>query len=237
MTRAQVLGAVAIGAIALAYALPMQSVGCAQNAHYAAARAVADGTPRIDKWAEETCDLVRVNGHYYAAKGPAMDFWTAPWYLLLRTLHAVPPNKNIGLGYPDAMVGVPLRAIWQMGLWAVVLPALGLLLLVRRMVERIEPGLGTAVAAILGLATLVHAVLDAPVRARARRGARLSRVLPALRRSLATPRGRGRCSGGPGGRRRPPARAAGGRARALRRLAHATPAEARRVRAGRSRSG
>jgi hypothetical protein len=155
VTRARVLGAVAIGAIALAYALPMQSVGCAQNAHYAAARAVADGTPRIDKWAEETCDLVRVDGHYYAAKGPAMDFWTAPWYILLRTLHAVPPNKNIGLGYPDAMVGVPLRAIWQMGLWAVVLPAIGLLVLVRRMVERIEPGLGTAVAAILGLSTLV----------------------------------------------------------------------------------
>src|SRR5437764_4307461 len=155
VTRAQVLGAVVIGAIALAYALPMQSVGCAQNAHYAGARAVADGTPRIDKWAEETCDLVRVDGHYYAAKGPALDFWTAPWYLLLRAVHAVPPNKNVGLGYPDAMTGVPLRAIWQMGLWAVVLPALGLLLLVRRMVERIEPGLGTAVAAILGLATLV----------------------------------------------------------------------------------
>jgi len=50
---------------------------------------------------------------------------------------------------------VPLRAIWQIGLWSVVLPALGLLLLVRRTVERIEPGLGTACAAILGLGTLV----------------------------------------------------------------------------------
>ncbi len=49
MTRARVLGAVAIGAIALAYALPMQSVGCAQNVHYADAHSVANGTPRIDK--------------------------------------------------------------------------------------------------------------------------------------------------------------------------------------------
>jgi hypothetical protein len=155
VTRARVLGAVAIGAIALAYALPMQSVGCAQNAHYAAARAVANGAPYIDKWAAETCDLVRVNGHYYAAKGPAMDFWTAPWYLLLHAVHAVPGNRNSGLGYPGAMLGVPLRAIWQIALWAVVLPALLLLLLVRNMVERIEPGLGVAVAAILGLATLV----------------------------------------------------------------------------------
>src|SRR5690349_4089612 len=107
VTRAHVLGAVAIGAIALAYALPMQSVGCAQNAHYAAARAVADGVPYIDKWAAETCDSVRAHGHVYAAKGPAMDFWSAPWYLLLRTLHAVPPNRNLGMSYPAAMVGVP----------------------------------------------------------------------------------------------------------------------------------
>jgi hypothetical protein len=155
VTRPRALGAIAIGAIVLAYALPMQSVGCAQNAHYDAARAVASGVPYIDKYAEQTCDLVRSNGHYYAAKGPAMDFWTAPWYLVLRAVHAVPKDRNVGLGYPDAMVGVPLRAIWQIGLWAVVLPALGLLLLMRRTVERIEPGLGVAVAAILGLATLV----------------------------------------------------------------------------------
>ncbi len=68
---------------------------------------------------------------------------------------AVPKNPNAGLSYPDAMAGVPLRAVWQIGLWAVVLPAIGLLLLLRRAVEWIEPGLGTAAAAILGLATLV----------------------------------------------------------------------------------
>jgi hypothetical protein len=155
VTPVRALGAIAIGAIALAYALPMQSVGCPQTAHYAAARAVADGVPYIDKWAEETCDSVRVDGHTYAAKGPAMDFWIAPWYLLLRTVHAVPHNRNVGLGYPDAMAGIPLRAIWQIGLWAVVLPALGLLLLMRRTVERIEPGLGVATASILGLGTLL----------------------------------------------------------------------------------
>src|SRR5207244_10082555 len=64
-------------------------------------------------------------------------------------------NPDAHLSYPDAMAGIPLRAVWQIGLWAVVLPAIGLLLLIRRAVEWIEPGLGTAVAAILGLATLV----------------------------------------------------------------------------------
>jgi len=151
----RILGVVAIAAIALAYAIPMQSVGCAQSAHYAGIRAIAHGHPYIDRYANETCDLVKENGHYYAAKGPALDLWTAPYYLLLHAAHAVPANPNAPLPYPDAMAGIPLRAVWQIGLWAVVLPALGLLLLVRRTVDRLEPGLGIAAAAILGLATLV----------------------------------------------------------------------------------
>jgi hypothetical protein len=155
MSRSAALGVVTIAAIGLAWALPLQSVGCAQSAHYAATRAIAQGHPYIDRYANETCDLVRANGHYYAAKGPALEFWSAPFYLLLHTVGAVPANPNAHLRYPDAMAGVPLRAVWQIGLWAVVLPALGLLVLLRRAVEWIEPGLGTAVAAILGLATLV----------------------------------------------------------------------------------
>jgi hypothetical protein len=153
--RPHLLGVVAVAAIALAYAMPMQSVGCAQSAHYAAIRAIAEGHPFIDRYANETCDLVRSDGHYYAAKGPALDLWTAPFYLVLRAAHAVPKNPNAHLRYPDAMSGIPLRAVWQVGLWAVVLPALGLLLLLRRTVDRLEPGLGIAAAAILGLGTLV----------------------------------------------------------------------------------
>src|SRR5947209_2220637 len=153
--RPRVLVVVALGALAVAYAIPMESVGCAQTSHYAATRAIAEGHPDIDRYAQETCDLVRVGHHFYAAKAPGMDFWSAPWYLLLRTAGAVPTNPNAALSYPGAMLGVPLRAIWQIGLWAVVLPALGLLLLVRRTVERLEPGLGTATAVILGAATLV----------------------------------------------------------------------------------
>jgi len=155
VTRAQILGAVAIGAIALAYAVPLASVGCPQNSHYAAIRSFAEGRPYIDRYAQTTCDLVRTNGHFYAAKAPAMDLATVPWYRVLRKLGAVPPDANRALGYPAAMLGVPQRAIWQMGLFAVVLPALALLLLVRWTTDRLEPGLGVASAAILGLATLV----------------------------------------------------------------------------------
>ena len=155
MRRAPLLAAVALGAVALAYALPIQSVGCGQNAHYAATRSFAAGHPYVDRYAQQTCDLVRVNGHYYAAKGPALDFWSVPWYLLLHAAGAVPHDANPTAKFPVAMVGVQPRAVWQIGLWAVVLPALGLLVLMRRTVERIEPGLGTAVAVTLGVATLV----------------------------------------------------------------------------------
>ncbi len=155
MTRTTLLGSLAIGAAVLAYALPTQSPGCGQNAHYAATRSFAEGHPYIDRYASETCDVVRRGGHVYAAKGPALDFWSAPWYLALRSVGAVPRNPNAGRGYPAAMVGVPLRALWQLGLWSVVLPALALLLLLRRTVDRLEPGLGAPVAVILGLGTLM----------------------------------------------------------------------------------
>jgi hypothetical protein len=52
------------------------------------------------------------------------------------------------------MVGVPLRAVWQIGLWAVVLPGFALLLLLRRAADAIEPGTGVAVAVTFGLGTL-----------------------------------------------------------------------------------
>jgi hypothetical protein len=144
----------ALGAVVLAWAWPMQSVGCGQNAHYAATKSFADGRPDVDRYANETCDLVRRDGHVYAAKGPAMDFWAAPWYLGLRTAGLVPANPNAKLSYPAAMLGVPLRAIWQIGLWAVVLPGALLLLLLRRLAERVEPGSGVAVAVLFGLGTL-----------------------------------------------------------------------------------
>ena len=146
---------IAFAAVVLAWAWPLQSVGCGQNAHYAATRSIAHGTPYVDRYAQETCDLVRRGGHFYAAKGPAMDFWSAPWYLLLHAAHAVPHNRNAGMSFPAAMVGVPLRAIWQIGLWAVVLPGAFLLLLMRRAAEDVEPGTGATVAVILGLGTLV----------------------------------------------------------------------------------
>ena len=51
MRRSHLFGVVAIAAITLAYAIPMQSGGCAQSAHYAAIRSIAEGHPFIDRYA------------------------------------------------------------------------------------------------------------------------------------------------------------------------------------------
>ena len=155
MRRPLTLAIASFAAVALAYAIPVQDVGCGQTSHYVAVKAIAHGVPNVDRYAGETCDLVRYHGHYYAAKAPALDLWSVPWYAFLHGIGAMPNGPRPGARYPAGMLAVPVRALWELGLWAVVLPALALLALVRRTADRLAPGVGTAAAAILGLGTLV----------------------------------------------------------------------------------
>jgi hypothetical protein len=53
------------------------------------------------------------------------------------------------------MLGLPRRALWQVGLFGAVLPALGLLILTGLVAGRIAPGTGLPVAAAVGLGTLI----------------------------------------------------------------------------------
>ncbi len=53
------------------------------------------------------------------------------------------------------MLSLPRRALWEVGLFGSVLPALALLLLVGAVSDRISPGTGLQVAALTGLGTLV----------------------------------------------------------------------------------
>ena len=145
------------------------------RAHYAATRSIAEGHPYIDRYANETCDLVRTNGHYYAAKGPALELWSAPFYLLLRAVGAVPANPNAHLRYPDAMAGIPLRAVWQIGLWAVVLPRSGCSSSCGGRSSGSSPGLGTRRRGDPRARDARAAVLDAALRARPGCGARVPR--------------------------------------------------------------
>lgn len=155
MGRRRIAEAVAIGAVVLAAAVVVQPVGCNQTSHYAAVQSYARGYATIDRYAAETCDTAWWDGHFYSAKSPGMALATVPWYLLLKAAGADPRNDWLRAGYPLAMFKLNPRAIWQLGLWGVILPFVVLLLLVRSVVERLVPRLGAPTAAITGLGTLL----------------------------------------------------------------------------------
>jgi hypothetical protein len=126
----------AIFALGLAAATLLQPFGYNQGGHLALVRALADGTPTIDRYNDFTGDAGYYHGHLYSNKAPGLAFATVPVYVALRAL------------------GLP-RGVHVLSLWGVILPAMILLLLVRRVGDEFEPGFGTAAALTLGLGTLV----------------------------------------------------------------------------------
>jgi hypothetical protein len=129
-------GVLALLVLVAASAVLLQPFGYNQGSHLALVRALADGTPRIDRYRDYSGDVGYYRGHVYSNKAPGLAFATLPAYLALRAAH------------------LP-HGVHALSLWSVLLPAAILLLLVGSTAERIEPGLGTLTAATLGLATLV----------------------------------------------------------------------------------
>jgi 4-amino-4-deoxy-L-arabinose transferase-like glycosyltransferase len=182
IARARRRGLLAIAAFAIAYALMMQPLGWAQTSHYALVRALSHRTAKIDAYHWETRDKSWYDGHFYAVKGPGLALFTLPLY---EVFHAVGAEKTSvwaarrarenaagrwsAGGRPNGLYGNSLERalrvrtqieaetgmVWALGLLGAVLPAVLMLLLVRSLAERVEPGLGTAAAVILGAATLV----------------------------------------------------------------------------------
>jgi hypothetical protein len=139
--------ALAVAALAFAYAWPMQGVGFNQTSHYVLVKAFADGTPVIDEYLDEvgdlgTGDISRVGEHLYSNKAPVLAALSLPVFLVLEAAGA-------------RTTGDPTEVLWALGLVGVVLPAVGLVALVRVVAERLEPGFGTAAAVAMGLGTLV----------------------------------------------------------------------------------
>jgi hypothetical protein len=148
LTRVRRLsGPLALLALAVAAAYPMQINGWNQTSHYALVRALADGTPTIDKSRGEVGDVgvgdaSIFDGHYYSNKAPGLAFVTLPAFLAL---------DAAGM----RTTGDPTRVIWALHLWSLVPAFVILLVLVRRLAEWLEPGFGTAAAVAFGLGTLV----------------------------------------------------------------------------------
>ncbi len=148
--NAAILAIVAVGCV---YLIPVQYLGWNQGAHYALVRALANGTPYVDKTRFEvgkggmaddgTGDLSHIEGHYYAAKSPGLAFAVLTPYLVLKAAGGAKPIRE---SRPN---------VWFLQLFGAVLPALVLLVLVAQMADGLEPGFGTAAAVTLGLATMV----------------------------------------------------------------------------------
>ena len=176
-------GLLAILSLGIAWGLVMHSMGWAQLSNDAQVRALADGRAQIDRWHWQTKDKAWFQGHFYSVKAPGLAAFTLPAYLALdaagakevareaaanarrseRPRWAPPDNPDLSqYGFSPARahrieVRVENEApiIWALTLLGAVVPAIALLLLVRWVGERIEPGYGTAAAVTLGLGTIV----------------------------------------------------------------------------------
>jgi hypothetical protein len=137
------------------WVLPFRQPDCNTASHFALVQSLAAGSRTIDRVHGESCDISWWHGNYYANKAPGLAIATVPWYLAVKALNLLRPDPASAAAYPRAMRAMPRRNIWLMALWGSVLPALGLLLLVRRFAERISAGSGTPAAAILAFATLL----------------------------------------------------------------------------------
>lgn len=180
--RARRLGTAALILLAMGWASIMQSQGWAQTSYMAFVKALSDGTAQIDRYHWETRDKSWTNGHFFSVKAPGLPFLLLPEWKLLQAVGAdraadwaaanarrsghdqwgyralVVANYGYSRSRALAVTSALQRQApltWALGLFGSLLPALGLLFLVRGLAERLRPGLGTATALSLGMATLV----------------------------------------------------------------------------------
>lgn len=127
-------------AFLIAFALPVQELGCTQTSQLALTRALAAGTARIDRWQETTCDKAWFQGHYYSVKAPGLAASALPAFLALRALDLLPASAT--------------TTIWLLNLLTVVPAVLLLVFLTWRVAEWVAPGSGVLAAVALGIGSL-----------------------------------------------------------------------------------
>ncbi|MGH2867568.1 MAG: hypothetical protein ACRDNK_08375 [Solirubrobacteraceae bacterium] len=159
-------GSLPILALVCAWVLLVQAPSANQTSHYALIRALASGTARIDSYASETIDKSQFAGHIYSNKAPGLALAAAPVYLLVQKsglaalARRAAGNVAAGAGVratsgAAAQIRRDRGIIWTLTLWAAVLPAAVLLLLLRAVAERTQPGYGALAAVAVGAGTLL----------------------------------------------------------------------------------
>jgi hypothetical protein len=124
-------------------------IGWNEHSHFAQVRAFDRGTPIIDRYHTTTGDRAFYRGHFYSDKAPGMAFLLVPVYHLARITGVTSPGGTVG-AQPGGIGMVHLLV-----LFGCVLPAVIIMLLGYRLVERGDPGQGAAAALTLGFGTLL----------------------------------------------------------------------------------
>ncbi|HEX8159065.1 MAG TPA: hypothetical protein VF526_16900 [Solirubrobacteraceae bacterium] len=172
----------ALAVFACACAFVIQSPGWAQTSYMALSRALSHGTAKIDSWHWETHDVAWSGGHYYSVKPPGLVFATYPLFAALEGAGferlardaRIRAESNGGVawmsrqlpvesyGYDRTRAQSAREAIaddapltWALGLLGVLLPALVLLLVLARLVDRLTPETGVAAALTLAAGTMI----------------------------------------------------------------------------------
>jgi hypothetical protein len=139
--RRRFLAVVPILYLTLGLAGLIQVPGWNERSQYALVRALHSGTERIDRYQADTGDKGFYKGHWYSDKAPGLAMFTSPYYAATRSL---------GIKSSDEP-----REIHILAVFGSVLPFAVLLLLIASFVDRVEPGLGTPAAMLLGLGSLL----------------------------------------------------------------------------------
>ena len=168
--RLDVVALVAL-VVAFSYLVALAPGGDNQKAHYVFVAALADGKPYVDDFVRDpdvrTIDVTEVDGRLYSTKAPGLAMVSLPAYLVLDAVGVV----------DDAS---PVTTVWALHLWSVVLPAIVLVLLVRRVAERLEPGTGLLARTGSGRRDARAPVRDGVLLAHPRGDARVCGFRPAL---------------------------------------------------------
>lgn len=174
-TIALVLLAIAMGSV-------IQAMGWAQTSNYALVRALEHGTAQVDPYSWESKDYSYYNGHFYSVKAPGMAFLILPFDRALKAVGAdqLGPVMIAGAksgnalrwaraGVPSGMYANSLKLaqetrgritnytpfVWLLSLLACVLPALGLMLIIRAIGDQLAPGFGTLAAVATAAGTMI----------------------------------------------------------------------------------
>ena len=147
--RSRWIALAAIACVGIAAGTLLEPLGWNQTSHFALIRSLDDGTAHIDRYHKLTGDRARYRGHWYSPRAPGLAFVTLPMYEALEAVGATHTLRNNIGGRNNS------ETIWLLGIWSALLPAVALMLSVRWVGNRVEPGFGTPAAVTLGLGTIV----------------------------------------------------------------------------------